>query len=50
MMRAFVGIEYLYCACVPEEWPLVQEKYEIIDRHPLEPHLCVGFELRFDTA
>lgn len=50
MMRDFVGVEYLYCACVPEEWPLVRKKYEVIGRHPLEPHLCVGFELRFDPA
>jgi hypothetical protein len=49
LMQDFVGVEYLYCACVPEEWPLVKRKYEIIERHPLEPHLCVGFELRFDA-
>lgn len=42
-----VGVEYLYCACLPEEWPLVKEKYEVITKAPLEPHLCVGFELRF---
>lgn len=46
-MKDCVGIEYLYGACVPEEWPLVQEKYEIIRKPPLEPHLCVGFDLRF---
>jgi ribosomal protein S18 acetylase RimI-like enzyme len=43
----YIGIEYLYCACLPEEWPLVKEKYEIIEKHPLEPHLCVGYELRW---
>ena len=42
-----VGVEYLYGACMPEEWPLVQQKYEVLTRHPLEPHLCVGFEVRF---
>ena len=47
LMEDCVGVEYLYGACVPEEWPLVQEKYEIIQKHPLEPHLCVGFDLRF---
>lgn len=47
LMKDFVGIEYLYCACVPEEWPLVKEKYEVITKHPLEPHLCIGYELRF---
>ena len=47
MTKAYVGIEYLYCACVPEEWPLIKQKFEVIERHPLEPHLCVGFELRF---
>jgi ribosomal protein S18 acetylase RimI-like enzyme len=47
MMQDMVGIEYLYGACVPEEWPLVKQKYAIIEKHPLEPHLCVGFEMRF---
>ena len=47
MMQDYVGVEYLYGACVPEEWPLVQEKYEILRKHPLEPHLCAGFDLRF---
>lgn len=47
MMREGVGIEYLYGACVPEEWPLVKQKYTIIEKHPLEPHLCVGFEMQF---
>lgn len=47
MMEDYVGIEYLYGACVPEEWPLVQEKFDIITKHPLEPHMCVGFDLRF---
>jgi ribosomal protein S18 acetylase RimI-like enzyme len=42
-----LAVEYIYCACLPEEWPLVKQKYEIIEKHPLEPHLCVGFELRF---
>lgn len=47
MMQSVVGVEYLYCACMPEEWPLVKERYEVIEKHPLEPHLCVGFEIRF---
>ncbi len=47
MRQDYVGVEYVYGACPPEEWPLVQEKYEVIERHPLEPHLCVGFEMRF---
>ncbi len=42
-----VGIEYLYGVCLPEQWPHVQEQYEIITRPPLEPHLCVGYEIRF---
>ena len=42
-----VGIEYLYCVCMPEQWAHVQEQYEIITRPPLEPHLCVGYEIRF---
>ena len=48
LMKDCVGVEYLYGACVPEEWPLIQEKYEVIQKHPLEPHLCVGFEKRFN--
>lgn len=42
-----IGVEYLYCACLPEEWPLAKQQYEVIERHPLEPHLNVGFEVRF---
>ncbi len=42
-----IGIEYVYAVCLPEEWPLVQQKYEVIDKHPLEPHLCIGYEVRF---
>ncbi len=47
MMQDAVGIEYLYCACLPEEWPLIKQKYDVVEKHPLEPHLCVGFETRF---
>lgn len=43
-----IGIEYLYGVCKPEEWPLVKASKDIITRHPLEPHLCVGFEVRFE--
>jgi ribosomal protein S18 acetylase RimI-like enzyme len=46
VMKDFVGVEYLYGACIPEEWPLVQKKFDIVTKHPLEPHLCVGFEIR----
>lgn len=47
LLRDRVGIEYLYGVCLPEEWPLVKKKYEIIEKHPLEPHLCIGYELRW---
>lgn len=47
LMKDQVGVEYLYGACVPEEWPLVKQKYDIVTKHPLEPHLCVGYEIRF---
>lgn len=47
LSKDYVGIEYLYCACVPEEWPLVKEKFDIVEKHPLEPHLCIGYEIRF---
>lgn len=45
--RHSIGIEYLYGCCMPEEWPNVKREYEIIDKHPLEPHLCIGYEVRF---
>ena len=48
LMRArLVGTEYLYCCCLPEEWPTIKKEFEIIERHPLEPHLCIGYEIRF---
>ncbi|GMW03268.1 MAG: hypothetical protein AMXMBFR84_44020 [Candidatus Hydrogenedentota bacterium] len=45
--KTTIAIEYLYCACLPEEWPSIKERYQIIEKHPLEPHLCVGYEIRF---
>lgn len=45
--KGFYGIEYLYCACLPEEWPAIKAKYDVVDKHPLEPHLCIGYEIRF---
>jgi ribosomal protein S18 acetylase RimI-like enzyme len=47
MMKSFIGIEYMYCACAVEEWPIIKSKFDIIERHPLEPHLCIGYEVRF---
>ena len=47
LMKDYIGIEYLYCACAPEEWPLVKQKHDIINKHALEPHLCIGYEIRF---
>ena len=47
MKEKFIGIEYIYACCLPEEWPLIKEKNEIIEKHPLEPHLCIGYEIRF---
>lgn len=47
MSQDFIGTEYLYCVCAPEEWPRVKEKYGIIEKPPLEPHLCIGYEIRF---
>lgn len=47
MTKACIGVEYLYCACLPEEWPLIKKQYEIVEDPPLEPHLCVGYEIRF---
>lgn len=42
-----MGVEYIYAVCAPEEWPLIQERFDVIRKPPLEPHLCVGFETRF---
>ncbi|MCP4640168.1 MAG: GNAT family N-acetyltransferase [bacterium] len=47
LSKNYIGVEYIYGACLPDEWPLVKEKFDIIDKPPLEPHLCVGFEIRF---
>jgi len=47
LREEYIGVEYIYGACVPEEWPIIKDKFEIIEKHPLEPHLCVGFEVRF---
>lgn len=47
MGKTTIGIEYLYCACLPEEWPRIRDQHEILDKHPLEPHLCIGYEIRF---
>ena len=47
LQKDFIGVEYLYGACVPEEWPLVKKKYDIVTDHPLEPHLCIGYEIRW---
>jgi len=43
----FIGCEYIYGACIPDVWKDVQKKYKVITRHPLEPHMCTGFEMRF---
>jgi ribosomal protein S18 acetylase RimI-like enzyme len=45
--RTRIAVEYMYCACLPEEWPLIRQEYDIVEKHPLEPHLCVGYEIRF---
>lgn len=42
-----IGVEYIYAVCAVEDWPTVKGQQEIIEEHPLEPHLCVGFEIRF---
>ncbi len=47
LMNDRVGVEYIYAACLPEEWPIVKQKFDILQKHPLEPHLCVGYEIRF---
>lgn len=47
LLKSYVGVEYLYCVCIPEEWPLIKEKFDIVQKHPLEPHLCIGYEVRF---
>lgn len=47
LLKLNIAVEYMYCACLIEEWPLVKEHCEVLYKHPLEPHLCVGFEVRF---
>lgn len=45
--RTRIAIEYIYGACLVEEWPQIQQEYEIVTQAPLEPHLCIGYEIRF---
>ena len=47
MANDLIGIEYLYGVCMPEEWPEIKKKYEVIEKHPFEPHLCIGYEVRW---
>ena len=42
-----INVEYIYAACSPEDWPKVKKQYEVLEKPPLEPHLCVGYEIRF---
>ncbi len=44
---AGIGIEYIYGVCSTEDWPRIRREYDIITRPPLEPHLCIGYEIRF---
>ena len=45
LLQGGVALEYLYGACTPEEWPRIKKDYDIIEKHPLEPHLCIGYEI-----
>jgi len=47
LRRDLVGCEYIYGACLVEVYPDIKKRYEVIEHHPLEPHLCVGYEIRF---
>jgi len=47
LLKNRVGIEYIYAVCLPEEWASVKEKFDVLKKHPLEPHLCIGYEIRF---
>lgn len=47
MLADNVGIEYVYAMCLPEDWPAVKAKYDILTEHPLEPRLNIGYEIRF---
>ena len=44
---ARIGVEYIYGCCTVEDWPTIKSDYDIVCDPPLEPRLCVGFELRF---
>ena len=46
LFKTGVGVEYIYGVCMPEDWPRVKQEREILTKHPLEPHLCVGYEIR----
>ena len=42
-----VGAEYVYALCRPEEWPAVKKSFDVIEEAPLEPRLCIGYEIRW---
>ncbi len=45
LLQEAVGVEYVYAVCMPEDWPQVQKKFDLLKDHPHEPHLCIGFEV-----
>ena len=45
MLDVGVGIEYIYGVCRPEDWTTVKKQQEILKDHPLEPKLCIGYEI-----
>ena len=42
-----VGAEYVYAVCRPEEWSAVKKNYDVLTEPPLEPRLCIGYEIRW---
>ena len=47
LLEQHIGVEYIYGMCQPEDWPAVKAEQEVLHKAPLEPHLCIGYEIRF---
>jgi ribosomal protein S18 acetylase RimI-like enzyme len=45
LLESRIAIEYIYGVCAPEDWRQVKKEREILQNHPLEPHLCIGYEI-----
>ncbi|MFP6596866.1 MAG: GNAT family N-acetyltransferase [Candidatus Hydrogenedentota bacterium] len=45
MLNSGIAIECIYGVCTPEGWHQIKKDQRILQDHPLEPHLCIGYEI-----